>query len=137
MYIEQLYTNCLAEVAYYIESEGEAAYENVPGYLAGGIDAWDSEREFIQSVWPEAMRNGVDILDTRKPGEWNSSPANLAGLDKNKTYSYYVHCAGGYRSMIACSIMKREGFIHPINVYGGFAAMEKAGMAVVAEDVHM
>jgi glyoxylase-like metal-dependent hydrolase (beta-lactamase superfamily II)/rhodanese-related sulfurtransferase len=121
-------------------------YEKVIGYLAGGIDSWDDKKEGVESVWPEAMQPGIEILDTRKPGEWNvchardaqfiplaDMPANLKGLDKNKTY--YVHCAGGYRSMIACSLMKREGFKHPVNVYGGFAAMQKAGVPVVVEEV--
>lgn len=121
-------------------------YENVIGYLEGGIDTWDGKRERIESIAPEDLQSGIEILDTRKPGEWQlchaknavfvqlaDMPANLAGLDKNKTY--YIHCAGGYRSMIACSLMKREGFINPVNVYGGFAAMQKAGVPVVVEEV--
>jgi rhodanese-related sulfurtransferase len=82
----------------------------------------------------------------RKPGEWNVShlrqaqfvplaemPANLQALDKSKTY--IVHCGGGYRSMTAISIMKNEGFQHAINVYGGFGAMQNAGLPIVTEEV--
>ncbi len=121
-------------------------YENVIGYLDGGIASWDEKRDTIQSVRPTAMNRGIDILDTRKPGEWSVShvkgasflplgemPGNLAGLDKEKPF--YVHCAGGYRSMIACSIMKREGFASPINVNGGFEAIIKAGIAAVTEEI--
>jgi hydroxyacylglutathione hydrolase len=59
-------------------------------------------------------------------------PAGLDILDKNK--SYIVHCGGGYRSMTAISIMKKRGFNNLINVYGGFAAMQKAGHEIVQEE---
>ena len=121
-------------------------YEHVLGYLKGGIDSWDGKKETIVSVSPDALQKGIDILDTRKPGEWQACrakdslfvpladmPRNLRQLNKNKTY--YVYCAGGYRSMIACSLMKREGFNSPVNVQGGFAAMQKAGIAVVTDEI--
>ena len=93
------------------------------------------------------MKNfDVEVLDVRKPGEWNIShlkdakfvplsdmPANVELLDKNKTY--IVHCGGGYRSMTAISLMKREGFRDLINVYGGFSAMVNAGLTIVTEEL--
>jgi hydroxyacylglutathione hydrolase len=59
-------------------------------------------------------------------------PDNLEQLDKSKPY--IVHCAGGYRSMIACSLMKQKGFANVTNVYGGFGAMITAGLPVVTEE---
>ena len=86
------------------------------------------------------------MLDVRKPGEWNVShvkdatflpladfPKNLEGMDKVKPY--IVHCGGGYRSMTAISIMKNHGFQKLINIYGGFGAMQQAGLEVVTEEL--
>jgi len=47
---------------------------------------------------------------------------------------YVVHCGGGYRSMTAISVMKREGFSNLVNVKGGFGAMIDAGVEVVSEE---
>jgi hydroxyacylglutathione hydrolase len=124
-------------------------YEKVFGFLKGGVNGWDEKLETVKSVTAEEIRldmTNTTVLDVRKPGEWSTShlknavflplaefPENLKGLDKNK--SYIVHCGGGYRSMTAISIMKNQGFKNLINVYGGFAAMEKAGLEVVSEVV--
>ena len=126
-------------------------YENVIGYLEGGITAWDESLETVTSITAEQMKlemdNGVGILDVRKPAEWNFShlknaqffpladmPDNLKGLDKKKPY--IVHCGGGYRSMIAISLMKQKGFKNLINIYGGFGAMLNAGLEIVSEEVY-
>ena len=125
-------------------------YENVVGYLNGGITSWNEPLSVVHSITAQEMKasviKGVEILDVRKPGEWAIShlkqaqfvplagmPTNLSELDKNKPY--IVHCGGGYRSMTAISIMKREGFKDLINVYGGFGAMVGAGLEMVAEEV--
>src|SRR5688572_12715041 len=125
-------------------------YENVTGYLNGGIQEWPEKLETVNSIEATEVeaqiKKGVDVLDVRKPGEWNTShaksaeflpladmPDNLEKLDKNK--SYVVHCAGGYRSMIACSLMKQKGFKNVTNVYGGFSAMLTAGLPVVTEEL--
>lgn len=124
-------------------------YENVTGYLNGGIKAWPEKLDTVKSIEATEVeaqiKKGVDILDTRKPSEWNTShakdaeffpladmPDNLKQLDKNKPY--VVHCASGYRSMIACSIMKQKGFKNVTNVAGGFSAMLTAGLPVVTEE---
>jgi rhodanese-related sulfurtransferase len=60
-------------------------------------------------------------------------PSNLENLDKEK--HYIVHCGGGYRSMTAISLMKNDGFTNLTNVYGGFGAMQKAGLEIVTEEV--
>jgi rhodanese-related sulfurtransferase len=124
-------------------------YENVIGYLQGGVGTWDAPLDTVTSITAEQMKEeiekGVAIVDVRKPGEWSFShlknaqfvplaemPNNLITLDKNK--QYIVHCGGGYRSMIAISLMKLKGFTNLINIYGGFAAMQHAGLELVIEE---
>jgi len=114
-------------------------YENVNGYLKGGINVWTTSGnpiEKIQSITPQEFADKIksgkeSILDVRRPGEFETAhvknaehlelatlPENINSLDKKK--NYLVHCAGGYRSMIASSIMKANGFKNVVNVYGGF-----------------
>jgi hydroxyacylglutathione hydrolase len=125
-------------------------FENVLGYLKGGISAWNEKLETVKSIQAaelkSEMQKGVSVLDVRKPGEWSVShlkgasfvplanmPSNFEELDKNKPY--IVHCGGGYRSMTAISLMKNHGFKNLINVYGGFGAMQNAGLEIVTEEV--
>ncbi|MBT1705081.1 MBL fold metallo-hydrolase [Chryseosolibacter indicus] len=125
-------------------------YENVLGYLEGGVDSWPDKIDTVTSVTAEKLKSelheDIEVLDVRKPGEWNAGhmkdakflplsdfPHNLKTLNKQKTY--IVHCGGGYRSMTAISIMKNHGFNSLVNVYGGYGAMQKAGIAVVTEEV--
>jgi hydroxyacylglutathione hydrolase len=125
-------------------------YENVLGFLNGGVSSWDAKVDTVNSITAAEMKaemeKGIDVLDVRKPGEWNVShvkgasfvplaefPQILSGLDKHKPY--IVHCGGGYRSMTAISIMKNQGFKNLVNIYGGFGAMEKAGLPVVSEEI--
>ena len=74
------------------------------------------------------INTGLTLLDVRKPGEWSIShvkdavfaplaemPANLSSFDKAKTY--LVHCGGGYRSMMAISLMKKHGFKNLLNIF--------------------
>ncbi len=125
-------------------------YEKISGYLQGGVKSFDEKLETVKSITAEEMKTemqkGIDVLDVRKPGEWNVShlkdatflplsdfPKNLDGMDKDKPY--IVHCGGGYRSMTAISIMKNHGFQNLINIYGGFGAMQQAGLEVVTEEL--
>ena len=125
-------------------------YENVIGYLEGGVAAWDAKLEVIKSITAEQMKaevsSGLMVLDVRKPSEWNIShvkdavftplaemPGNLNSFDKAKPY--LVHCGGGYRSMMAISLMKKHGFKNLMNIYGGFGAMQEAGLEIVSEEV--
>lgn len=124
-------------------------FENVKGYLQGGISSWKEKLDTVKSIAAEDMKlemqGGCEIMDVRKPGEWAVAhvkgasflplaemPDNFKNLDKSKTY--IVHCGGGYRSMTAISLMKREGFEKLINVYGGFGSIQKAGIDVVTEE---
>jgi rhodanese-related sulfurtransferase len=76
------------------------------------------------------------ILDVRKTNEYNTEHIkgaenipldfvneNMATLDKNKTY--FVHCAGGYRSMIFSSILRARGYDNVIDINGGFSELKK------------
>ncbi len=124
-------------------------YEKVVGYLNGPLSSYGS-LSTIRSIKAAEVNTEIDkgavVLDVRKHGEWNTShikgatflpltefPGNLSTLKKNKTY--IVHCGGGYRSMVAISIMKNHGFDDLINVHGGFGSMQKAGLETVVEEV--
>jgi hydroxyacylglutathione hydrolase len=124
-------------------------YENVHGYLVGGIKTWDGTLDKVRSITAEAinneMKNGTPVLDVRRPGEWEAGhlkaatfvplakfPNVLDTLDKQSPY--LVHCAGGYRSMIAISLMRRAGFTGDlVNVYGGYGAIQQTDLEKVAE----
>jgi hydroxyacylglutathione hydrolase len=124
-------------------------YENVLGILDGGIEAWTEdggELDTVHSIDPEEFtaehEKGRPVLDVRKPGEWSSgvvSGAELTDLtvlsdEMNKLTKgspYLVHCAGGYRSMIAISLLKKHGFDNLTNIRGGMAKMKTAGVQTI------
>jgi glyoxylase-like metal-dependent hydrolase (beta-lactamase superfamily II)/rhodanese-related sulfurtransferase len=121
-------------------------YDNTIGYLKGGVDAWKNagkETDVIKSITANELTDvmkvkKINILDVRKKSEFDSEHIvdaenepldfineNMAHIDKNKTY--YVHCAGGYRSMIFTSILRARGYHNLINVKGGFKALKQSG----------
>lgn len=117
--------------------------ENITGYLHGGINTWLNANEptnTISSIEPEEMKTymekGWKVLDVRKPGEFENGhiqgaktmhlqilEENLNDLDKETPY--LIHCAGGYRSMIASSILMKHGFTKFVNVHNGWSAIQK------------
>jgi len=118
-------------------------YDFCIGYLDGGIATWKNagrEMDSIQSVTADELAEKmqqvpVNILDVRKKNEYLSEHIakvenypldnindGLSRISKDKTY--YVHCAGGYRSMIFASILKARGFDNLIDVKGGFKAIK-------------
>ena len=118
-------------------------YDNTLGYLKGGIDAWKAtgkEIDTLKSISAEelstiAKASDINILDVRKDGEYQSmhlEHAQHLSLDLinekmnevSKDKTYYVHCAGGYRSVIAASILKARGFNNLIDIAGGFDAIK-------------
>ena len=122
-------------------------YDNTLGYLSGGIAAWEAAGkaiETLESISAEtfadkAKASELNILDVRKDGEYQSSHLenvqhfsldlineNMNQIDKNKTY--YIHCAGGYRSVIAASILKARGYTNLIDVAGGFNAIKQTDL---------
>jgi hydroxyacylglutathione hydrolase len=65
----------------------------------------------------------------------NTLMENYASLDKNK--NYYIVCAGGYRSMIACSILASKGFVNLTNVNGGMARVKETAKDLVTHPEHV
>ncbi|SOD96921.1 MBL fold metallo-hydrolase [Spirosoma fluviale] len=120
-------------------------YDNCIGYLNGGFTAWQTagwEVDKIQSITAETFATlfeqnpNLPVLDVRRKSEYDSEHIvgvenlpldsineNMARIDKDTTY--YVHCAGGYRSMVAISILKARGFTNLIDVAGGFSAIKQ------------
>lgn len=126
-------------------------YDNTLGYLKGGIDAWASARkdtDILESISAEEfanrVRNGnMNILDVRKDGEYKSAhieDAQHFALDfinehmseVTKDKKYHIHCAGGYRSVIAASILKSRGFHNLVDVAGGFDAIKTTDLSTTS-----
>ncbi|MBW7913774.1 MAG: MBL fold metallo-hydrolase [Taibaiella sp.] len=130
-------------------------YDFVIGYLEGGVDAWKNagkEIDSITSITADEMADilaldaDAPVLDVRKKSEYLSehiltaenAPLDnvndaMSMIDKDKTY--YVHCAGGYRSMIFTSIMRARGFDNLVDVKGGFKAIKESGKFNVSDYV--
>ena len=123
-------------------------YDNTLGYLQGGIDAWKASGksiETLESISAEAFASRsksdtINVLDVRKDGEYKAMHlegaqhfaldyinSKMNEVDKNKTY--HIHCAGGYRSVIAASILKARGFYNIVDIAGGFGAIKKTDLA--------
>lgn len=121
-------------------------YDNIIGYLAGGIEAWKAagkEVDTIDSISADefakvyAENEGkLLVKDVRKETEYRAEHVeeaecvSLAYLSNNmsafsKAETNYIHCAGGYRSMIAASILKSRGYDNIVDIAGGFAAIAK------------
>lgn len=120
-------------------------YDYTIGYLKGGFNSWkDSGKEVdqITSITANELatlksKGNVEVLDVRKESEFLSEHMqdamntpldfindSMAQIDKDKTY--YVHCAGGYRSMIFTSILRARGFDKLIDVKGGFKEIKES-----------
>lgn len=121
-------------------------FDNLLGYLKGGIDAWREggrEIETIQSVTADELaytkvKKNIKILDVRRASEYNSEhivDAINAPLDYLKNSikkvdidrTYYVHCRSGYRSMVFASVLKSMGYNNLIDVKGGLKAIKNNG----------
>ncbi len=118
-------------------------YDNCVGYLADSLDTYFEtsgiKPETIESTTAEEIaqkHSDLEIVDVRKPGEYESEHlekvihlpldflhSHLNELDKEKTY--HVHCAGGYRSVIAISLLKQNGYKNLIDIEGGYGALKK------------
>ncbi len=127
-------------------------FDNTIGYLDGGIEAWKAAGKEIDSIRSinalefkkEWLANNLPVFDMRKAGEWGtehlqnaqhiclSNISNqLAEFPKDK--EFYVHCAGGYRSVIASSILKSRGYHNVTDVAGGFDEIKKTNLAKTSE----
>lgn len=121
-------------------------YDNSIGFLEGGFDAWKAagkDVDTLDQVTAEELKGieGATIVDVRKKGEYLSEHVvdavnveldyfndQMASVPQEGTF--YVHCAGGYRSVIAASILKARGYHNMVDVAGGFKAIKEAGLNV-------
>ncbi|UOY08501.1 MBL fold metallo-hydrolase [Muricauda sp. SCSIO 64092] len=121
-------------------------FDGTIGFLKGGLEAWiaaGKDTDSVTSMDAEAFKVHVEakapIFDVRKETEYNAEhleDAHLTPLDFLNDHlaafpakdTFYVHCAGGYRSMIAASILKSRGIHNLVDVAGGFGAIKKAGI---------
>jgi glyoxylase-like metal-dependent hydrolase (beta-lactamase superfamily II)/rhodanese-related sulfurtransferase len=121
-------------------------YDNSIGYLKGGFDAWKAagrEVDTVKRINAEEFEKKFSgkplVIDVRKKSEYDSEHVerainvplnkiseNLAQFPKDKPF--VVHCAGGYRSMIASSILKQRGWENFVDVEGGFDAIKKTNV---------
>lgn len=122
-------------------------YDHAIGYLTGGFANWQKagkEVDNIPSISVEELAKQLEnnaeatVLDVRKQSEFESEHVdgaenvpldyineNMGEVDKDKTY--YVHCAGGYRSMIFASVLRARGYEKLVDIDGGFKAIKDSG----------
>jgi len=124
-------------------------YDNCVGYLKGGFAEWQKSGKNIAQItsvpaeeFAEKMNgSSLNVLDVRKPGEYEAQhikdvpnqPLDFINQWTSKVdpaREYYIHCAGGYRSMIAASILKAKGFNKLVDVAGGFSAIQKTNVCI-------
>ncbi|MDG2463999.1 MAG: rhodanese-like domain-containing protein, partial [Crocinitomicaceae bacterium] len=124
-------------------------FDNVHGYLKNGIEAWaidgknlaDLESISARDLEAKITNEKAIVFDVRKDGEYEAEHlgcARFTPLDDLDKYldeypendKFYLHCAGGYRSVIALSILKANGFHTGINVLGGFGAIKDTGLKI-------
>lgn len=123
-------------------------YDNTIGYLEGGIAAWQAagkDVDHIKSISADefeqiaSTEKDIKVLDVRKPGEYESEHLEMtltrpldyindwtSEIEHNDTY--YIHCAGGYRSMIAASILKARGIEDVVDIAGGYGAIKNTSL---------
>ncbi|WP_298305361.1 MBL fold metallo-hydrolase [Flavobacterium sp.] len=122
-------------------------YDNAIGYLEGGFEAWQNagkEINIVHRITAEQLEKHCNqkkqiIIDVRKVSEFQSEhlvdainiPLNvlhnhLAEFPRDK--AFILHCAGGYRSMIAASMLKQKGFDNFVDVIGGFNDIKETSL---------
>ena len=118
-------------------------YDYVIGYLVGGIEAWKNAGKEVDSIgritaeeFATKFSEKPIVIDVRKPGEFSSEhvenaisiPLDFINNHMSefpKEQPFIIHCAGGYRSIIAGSILKSRGFNNFVDVIGGYGAISK------------
>ena len=126
-------------------------FDNTLGYLEGGVAAWKEagfETDTVQSISPEEFAERLSleakpVIDSRKPGEFsNGHVENAVNIPLDfvnerftevpKDKGFYIHCAGGYRSVIMASILKARGYHNMINVEKGFGGIKNTSVKLTA-----
>lgn len=128
-------------------------FDNVIGYLDGGFEAWKNagkETDHIHRITPEEFASEFNensvVIDVRKPGEYEAEHIEhaynrpldyinewIGNIDDSKPF--FIHCAGGYRSMIASSILNSRGIRNFTEVGGGFNGIKATGKLPVSDFV--
>jgi rhodanese-related sulfurtransferase len=130
--------------------------DRVQGYLKGGFDAWKKSGENIDliiDVEPDELMMDIPfdknlvVVDVRKPVEYAeghlneainiplndmTDPASMANFEER--HNIYVHCASGYRSVIAASLLKRQGFHNIRNITGGWNKLKEQEKVEIVKD---
>jgi hydroxyacylglutathione hydrolase len=126
--------------------------ENVAGYLSDGMAAWAAGNHPVSQIMQiavdelarelDASAGSIQVVDVRRKPEWDGghiSGSRHKPLDKlesllgdlDRTLPLIVHCKGGYRSAVACSVIQRAGFVNVANLTGGLDAWQALGLPVV------
>ncbi|AVI50381.1 MBL fold metallo-hydrolase [Pukyongia salina] len=127
-------------------------FDNTLGYLKGGFEAWmnaGKEYDTLKSISAEEFKQelsekDIPVFDVRKPGEYEAAhvkDAHLTPLDFLNDHlaefpseeTFYIHCAGGYRSVIAASILKSRGIHNLVDIAGGFKDIKQVGIPITDE----
>lgn len=131
-------------------------FDKVQGYLDGGYDAWKNageDTDMIIDVEADELMMDIPhdsklaVLDVRRETEFAdghlkdainlplnelTDPGSMANLEDD--HNYYVHCAGGYRSVIAASLLKRQGIHNLRNVLGGWGKIKEQEKAEIVKE---
>ena len=132
-------------------------FENVKGYLKGGYAAWKAageKNDIIIDIDADELAMDIPfddkllVLDVRNPNEFNEGHvkeatnlplpemvdvAQIASLEEDQ--NIYVHCQGGYRSVIAASLLKRQGYHNLRNITGGWSSIQEQKNIEVEKEV--
>jgi glyoxylase-like metal-dependent hydrolase (beta-lactamase superfamily II)/rhodanese-related sulfurtransferase len=129
-----------------IKRLARVGYDHVLGYLEGGIITWKNAGnplDRIERITPDELEKELEhksfVFDVRKPGEYEAEHIenvpnlpldyineNMIQFPKNEVFT--IHCAGGYRSIIAASILKSRGYNQVKDVIGGYSAISKTNI---------
>ncbi len=126
-------------------------FDQAIGYLEGGFETWIGNGEVVnmqehitaKTYATINSKKSIKTIDCRKPSEYSAQHVVGSSLfpiehifdghhDLDKKQTYYVHCAGGYRSMSAISILKAKGYDNLVNIDGGFDAIVETDTPVTS-----
>ncbi len=120
-------------------------FDNVVGFLKGGFKSWNKRINYIKSLYVEDIIKGKNknlFIDVRAKNEFNNDHIDefvnspLSELEsnlnkfKNNKENIYINCAGGYRSVIAISILKKHGIHNTIDIKGGYTALKNSNFSL-------
>ena len=131
-------------------------YENVKGYLKGGYNTWRNSKKDIDMIISidneelelDIKHDKIIVIDVRKESEFvdghiydaknivlQSFESDLEKNNIDKTEKLYIHCQGGYRSMIAASLFRKKGYNNIRNIIGGYNEIKKSNIKLVTDKV--